>query len=77
MWIINIIFSGFSLLFFAIILNATVQYLKIMTWYDFLMMLKNSSKSIKIRLIDYIWLFVGYPFFIGLIIYYTSKIFYC
>ena len=40
MWVINIILSGFFLLFFAIIMNAIVQYLKIMTWYDFLMILK-------------------------------------
>ena len=77
MWVIKVILSGFFLLFFAIIINAIVQYLKIMTWYDFLMMLKNSSNSIKIRMIDYIWLFVGYPFFLGLIIYFTSKIFFC
>lgn len=76
MWVINIILSGFFLLFFAIIMNAIVQYLKIMTWYDFLMMLKDSSKSTKIRLIDYLWLFLGYPFFLGLIIYYTTKIFF-
>ena len=77
MWVINIILSGFFLLFFAIIMNAIVQYLKIMNWYDFLMTLKNSSKSTKIRLIDYVWLFVGYPFLLGLIIYYSTKIFFC
>ena len=77
MLVINIIFSGFFLLFFAIIMNAIVQYLKIMTWYDFLMILKDNSKSIKIRLIDYLWLFVGYPFLLGIIIYYSTKIFFC
>jgi len=77
MWVINIIFSGFFLLFFAIIMNAIVQYLKIMTWYEFLMILKDSSKSTKIRLIDYLWLFLGYPFLLGLIIYYSTKIFFC
>ena len=77
MWVINIILSGFFLLFFAIIMNAIVQYLKIMIWYDFLMMLKNSSNLIKIRLIDYLWLFVGYPFLLGLIIYYSTKNFFC
>ena len=77
MWVINIILSGFFLLFFAIIMNAIVQYLKIMTWYDFLMILKDNSKSTKIRLIDYLWLFVGYPFFLGIIIFVTSKIFFC
>ena len=73
MWVINIILSGFFLLFFTIIMNAIVQYLKIMTWYDFLMMLKDSSKSTKIRLIDYLWLFVGYPFLLGIIIYYHKN----
>jgi hypothetical protein len=42
MIIIKIIISGFSLLFFAIIINAIVQLLKIMTWYDLLMELKKS-----------------------------------
>ena len=73
---IDVILSGFFLLIFAIIMNAVVQYLKIMTWYDFLMRIKESSWSKKIRFIDYLWLFVGYPFLLGLIIFYTTKIFF-
>jgi len=76
MWLINTILSGFFLLLFAIIMNATIQYLKIMTWYDFLMRIKENSWSKKIRFIDYLWLFLGYPFLLGFIVYFTSNIFF-
>ena len=75
MVIIKIIISGFSLLFFAIIINAIVQLLKIMTWYDLLMELKKKSWPRKMRVIDFAWLFLGYPFFLGLIIFYVANFF--
>ena len=73
MIIINIIISGFFLLFFAIIINAIVQFLKIMTWYDLLMELKKKSWPRKMTVIDFAWLFLGYPFFLGLIIFYLAN----
>ena len=75
MIIIKIIISGFFLLFFAIIINAIVQLLKIMTWYDLLMELKKKSWPRKMRVIDFAWLFLGYPFFLGLIIFYVANFF--
>ena len=75
MFIMNIIISGLSLLFFAIIMNAIVQFLKIMTWYDLLMELKKKSWPRKMRVIDFAWLFLGYPFFLGLIIFYVVNFF--
>ena len=50
-------------------MNAIIQSLKIMTWYDFLMQLKNKKWSSSIRIVDILWLFLGYPFFLGLVIY--------
>ena len=40
-----------------------------MTWYDFLMQLKNKKWPSSIRIVDILWLFLGYPFFLGLVIY--------
>ncbi|MAJ06900.1 MAG: hypothetical protein CL827_08610 [Crocinitomicaceae bacterium] len=68
--------SGFFLLFFAIIINAIIQYFNIMNWYGFLMILKTKSWPSKITFIDYFWLFIGYPLSLGAIIYFTSKIFF-
>jgi len=73
--IINLILAGFFLLFFAIILNAIIQFLSIMTWYDLLMNIKK-KQSKKMKVIDFLWLFIGYPFFLGLIIYYTAQVFF-
>lgn len=73
--IINLILSGFFLLFFAIILNAIIQFFSIMTWYDLLMNIKK-KQSKKMKVIDFLWLFIGYPFFLGLIIYYTAQVFF-
>jgi hypothetical protein len=55
-------------------MNAAIQSLKIMTWYDFLMQLKQKQWPSSFRAIDFLWLFIGYPFFLGLIIY-ASKYF--
>ena len=66
---VNLILSGFFLLFFAIIMNAVIQALKIMTWYDLLMQLKHKKWPSSVSVIDILWLFIGYPFFLGLIIY--------
>jgi len=40
--IFNLIQAGFFLLFFAIILNAIIQFLSKMTWYDLLMNIKKN-----------------------------------
>tara|TARA_B100001287_G_scaffold57618_1_gene45976 strand:+ start:792 stop:1025 length:234 start_codon:yes stop_codon:yes gene_type:complete len=74
--IINLILAGFFLLFFAIILNAIIQFFSIMTWYDLLMNIKKKTWSKKMKVIDFLWLFIGYPFFLGLIIYYTAQVFF-
>jgi len=73
---INLILAGFFLLFFAIILNAIIQFFSIMTWYDLLMNIKKNIWLKNIKVIDFLWLFIGYPFFLGLIIYYTAQVFF-
>ena len=72
---LNLILSGFFLLFFAIIMNAIIQALRIMTWYDFLMQLKIKKWPSNFRIIDFLWLFIGYPLFLGLIVH-STRIFF-
>ena len=45
--IINLILAGFFLLFFAIIMNAIIQFFSIMTWYDLLMKLQKKNMAQK------------------------------
>ena len=74
--IFNLILAGFFLLFFAIIMNAIIQFFSIMTWYDLLMNIKKNIWLKNIKVIDFLWLIIGYPFFLGLIIYYTAQVFF-
>ena len=74
--IITITLAGFFLLFFAIIMNAIIQFLSIMTWYDLLMELQKKTWPKKMKVIDFLWLFIGYPFFLGLIVYCTAHFFF-
>jgi hypothetical protein len=74
--IISLTLAGFFLLFFAIIMNAIIQFLSIMTWYDLLMELQKKTWSKKMKVIDFLWLFIGYPFFLGLIVYCTAHFFF-
>tara|TARA_Y100000389_G_C17103155_1_gene336948 strand:+ start:142 stop:372 length:231 start_codon:yes stop_codon:yes gene_type:complete len=73
--IFNLILAGFFLLFFAIIMNAVIKFFSIMNWYDLLMNLQKKERP-KMKVIDFLWLFLGYPFFLGLIIYFTAHVFY-
>ena len=74
--IINLILSGFFLLFFAIIINAIIQFLSIMNWYDLLINLQKKTWPKKMKAVDFLWLFLGYPFFLGLIVYYSAYFFF-
>ena len=74
-FLLKIILSGFFLLVFAILINGIANYLGILTWYDFLPKRKNKSFLSKIRTVDYIWLFIGYPFLLGLLIYFAKTFF--
>jgi hypothetical protein len=58
---------GLAILVIAILANATVLKLGITSWYDFITSLtKNGSKAFsQLGIIDYLWLFVGYPLVLG------------
>ena len=54
---------GISVLLAAIVLNSIAIRLKIRTWYSFL------NKPSKLKVIDYLFLFIVYPLTLGLISY--------
>ena len=59
---------GICILIIAILANAIVLKLGIKTWYDFIGLLSNNGWSAfsKIEFLDYLWLFIGYPFILAL-----------
>lgn len=59
---------GISILLGAIILNLIASSIGIMTWYNFL---KSPEKA---GMLSYIWLFVIYPFGLGIIAYLGGKL---
>ena len=58
---------GLSILAIAVLANFLIGKFGILSWYDFLNYLSNKESTVikQIRLIDYIWLFVGYPLILG------------
>lgn len=58
---------GIVILIVAIIANAVAMRLGLKTWYDFLSLLKDSGLAgfKTINVLDYIWLFIGYPLTLG------------
>ena len=62
---LRIYIIGISILFVAIISNTIAKQIGISTWYDFLTSFaEDSSKNFTI--LDYSWLFVFYPFILGM-----------
>ncbi len=65
---IKIYCIGLAILFIAIISNALIGKIGLLSWYDFLNKLTEEGFTMlkSIRFIDYLWLFMGYPFVLGL-----------
>jgi hypothetical protein len=59
---------GIAILIIAILANGLVLKLGITSWYDFINRLSDNGLSAfkKITIIDYLWLFIGYPLVLGL-----------
>jgi len=65
--------TGLGILFLAIILNIVASFFDISTWYDFLTQLKNEGLGNAMRktsLVSLIFLFIIYPFLLGLVAYF-------
>lgn len=52
----------------AILLNGVINKLGVLGWYDFINLLadKETVPAKKVGIIDILWLFVAYPFLLGL-----------
>ena len=62
---VRIYIIGISILIVAIIANFCAKIVGISTWYDFLNSFINPAIS-NFKFIDYLWLFLIYPFILGL-----------
>ena len=58
---------GVAILLVAIIANAAAMKLGLKTWYGFLGLMSDSGlSSFKfLNVLDYLWLFIGYPLVLG------------
>lgn len=65
---IRIYIIGIAILLIAIVANGIVLKIGIKSWYDFLRILSNSGIAgfKQLSVLDYLWLFVGYPFVLGI-----------
>lgn len=64
---IKMFFIGWAILVVAIILNGVIAKVGVLGWYDFINLLvtKGSQAFADLRMVDYGWLFVAYPMFLG------------
>ena len=65
---IKLYFIGVGILITAIIANAVIGKIGIKSWYDFINLLAEHQTAAfgKIGLLDYLWLFIGYPLVLAL-----------
>ena len=65
---LKLLVIGFIILVAAIGANVFTQKLGIVGWYEFLTRLTSEGISVfnTLRVLDYLWLFIGYPTFLGL-----------
>ncbi|MEY8847502.1 hypothetical protein AB9K26_01700 [Psychroserpens sp. XS_ASV72] len=64
---LKIYLIGLFILIIAIIANVLAAYLGLKSWYDFIGLLtKNGSATFsQLQVLDYLWLFLFYPFILG------------
>lgn len=68
MVIFKIFIIGFAILISALIINGLASKIGLVTWYDFL------KQGAKVEWYEYLWLFIFYPFLLGLSVFYIDKI---
>ncbi|MCK0108948.1 hypothetical protein MWU58_06565 [Flavobacteriaceae bacterium S0825] len=64
---VKIYLIGLCILIVAIIANAIIIKIGLMSWYDFIELLTNDGASAfkKVEILEYFWLFFGYPLVLG------------
>ena len=65
---LKIYLIGIIILVTAILLNGVINKLGVLGWYDFINLLvdKETAPSRKVHILDILWLFIAYPFLLGL-----------
>lgn len=58
---------GIFILIIAIVANGVIVNIGLKSWYDFIELLSSdgSKAFVKLKILDYIWLFLGYPLVLG------------
>lgn len=66
---LKIYLTGIFILTSAIVFNVLAQVLGLMGWYGFLTRLAAEGKTAlrSVRIFDYLWMFIAYPFLLGLV----------
>ncbi|MFZ9980874.1 MAG: DUF7672 family protein [Cyclobacteriaceae bacterium] len=74
---LKVYFIGLLILVSAIILNVISGKIGLTGWYDFLNGLAGSGRKIfdSLNFMDYVWLFVLYPFLLGCSVFFAEKLF--
>lgn len=64
---LRIYIIGIFILIIAILANGVIVKLGLKSWYDFIKLLSDQGSTAfsELRLIDYLWLIVGYPLVLG------------
>ena len=65
---LRIFIAGAAFLFLTLILNGVAKAVGLMSWYDFI-----DAKG-QAPLVSLLWLFVGYPFCLGLLVYFLRQL---
>lgn len=65
---IRLYIIGLCILLIAILANAVILKTGIKTWYDFIGVITEDGflAFSKLNILDYLWLFIGYPFVLAL-----------
>lgn len=68
---------GISILIVAIGVNGLILKLGITSWYEFINLVTKEGTSglSKLNLLDYLWLFLGYPLVLGLAYWLGDKVY--
>lgn len=68
---------GLTILITAILANLVASALELLSWYDFLSLIsdKGSAGLTEVRIFDYTWLILLYPFVLGLGYWVGNKLF--
>lgn len=76
MLLFKILTLGFLLLVAAIVFNLLAARLGLLSWYDLLTRLSSEGRSVfrQLRVWDYAWLFLVYPFLLGLSAWYAARL---